>query len=363
MKVNKMEKLNTKQLRLSVSDYAKPSDGLAYSIFFIDILLYLALLAGVVFLESMSLKIGCSILAGLKIASLFVIGHDAAHGAYTSSKRANQLIARVAFLPSLHNYTLWLEEHNRNHHQSNNVKGINSWSPMSRAEFDALPVWRQQLEKLYRSPAGIMFYYMIERWWKHKFYPFTGNDKRDNKAMADFAFLVSCLGGYIALLTLTGNLLAHTSALELVLLACVLPFAIWNFMMGFTVYQHHTHETIPWSDSIDERNDIGSQEDFTMHVQYPRWFNMVSHNIMEHTAHHVDPRIPLYHLNKAQERLTLQLGDEMNVVKFSLRDFLVTMSRCKLYDYDNHRWQDFNGIPTSPYLVEKTDAVQLAEAA
>ena len=359
-----MEKMNTKQLRLAISEYAKPSDGLALTLFFVDIAVYLALLAGVVFLENIFLRTGCSIIAGLKIASLFVIGHDAAHGAYTSNKLLNEIIARIAFLPSLHNYSLWLVEHNRNHHQANNVKEINSWSPLSKNEFDAMPVWRQKLERLYRSPAGIMFYYMIERWWKHKFYPLESIEDKSGKARFDFVLLASGLIAYVSLLAIAGNMLAHTSATGLILMACVIPFMIWNFMMGFTVYQHHTHETIPWTDNKHNRDQIGHQEDLTMHVKYPHWFKLLSHTIMEHTAHHVDPRIPMYHLGKAQDKLSRIIGSDMRVVKFSVKAFITTMSRCKLYDYVSHRWLDFEGNPTSPALVVQKEArLELPRAA
>jgi len=117
--------------------------------------------------------------------------------------------------------------------------------------------------------------------------------------------------------------------------------------MGFTVYQHHTHESIAWVKTRQERDLLGGQEDFTMHVRYPRWYNLMGHNIMEHTAHHVDPRIPLYYLPEAQKVLAGLLGDDLHAVRFSLKGFLQTMASCKLYDYEKHCWLDFNGNLTS----------------
>lgn len=357
-----MKDINTKKLRLAVSEYARPSTGLAIFIFSLDIIMYLALIAGVIFLESIVAKLICSIVAGLKIASIFVIAHDAAHGAYTNNKKLNSIIGRIAFLPSLHNYSLWVIEHNRVHHQSTNVKNLDSWSPLSKEEYDELPQWRKSLEKLYRCPIGIPIYYLIERWWKNKFYPFSDIKGRNGNAYLDFLFVIISFLGYASILIYAGMSLSHTSPVELIILGLIIPFAIWNFMMGFTVYQHHTHETIPWNKTKNDREALGGQEDFTMHVKYPAWFNLISHNIMEHTAHHVDPRIPLYKLAKAQKALAEMMGDDMRIINFSLRGFLNTMSKCKLYDYENHCWLDFNGNPTAWTLDEDSD-FEYADAA
>ena len=52
----------------------------------------------------------------LVVSGLFVVGHDAAHGALFKSKRMNSTVAHLAFLPSLHVYEGWILGHNRVHH-------------------------------------------------------------------------------------------------------------------------------------------------------------------------------------------------------------------------------------------------------
>ncbi len=353
---------DTKQLRAAISEYTEKSTELALLIFGLDLLVYVASIVGIIFFENIALKISCSLLAGFKIASLFIIGHDASHNAFTDRKILNQVIARIAFLPSLHNYGLWCVEHNRIHHQATNIKGMDSWSPFSLEEYDALPVWRKRLERFYRSLSGICFYYMIERWWKNKFFPFKSIKGKYNSVNWDFLLVVSYLVSYLSLLTYIGAVSTSTSPVELLILGFVIPFLLWNFMMGFTVYQHHTHESLPWCKSRKDREKIGGQEDLTMHVKYPHWYNVVSHNIMEHTAHHVDPRIPLYQLSKAQNKLSDLLGDNINVIRFSFIGFIKTLDKCKLYDYENNCWLDFNGEQTTDLLVAD-EKVELAEVA
>ncbi len=357
-----MKNSNIKQLRAVVSKYRQRSTKLALLLCGIDFLMYVSAIVGVIYFENMALKILCSVLAGFNISALFIIGHDASHNAFTNSKILNQVIARIVFLPSLHNYGLWSMEHNRIHHQSTNVKDMNSWSPLSKEEYDSLSEGKKRLERFYRSIPGICFYYMIERWWKNKFFPFKSNKGQYNSVKWDFLLVSLYLVSYLSLLTYFGQVFSHSSSIELILLGFVLPFLIWNFMMGFTVYQQHTHESIAWNKSRKDMEKFGGQEDFTMHVQYPHWYNLVSHNIMAHTAHHVDPSIPLYNLDKAQNKLSEFLGNDIKVIRFSFSGFIKTLAKCKLYDYDKRNWLDFDGKPTSS-SIDSVEQIEFSDAA
>ena len=120
-----------KTARLKLAAYARPNDRLAYLILVTDLIIYFSAVFFAVTVESIAVKALCASLAGFMIAQLFVIGHDAAHKSYVSKSNANVFIARLTFLPVLHNYSLWLFVHNRLHHAYPNVQHYNSWSPMS----------------------------------------------------------------------------------------------------------------------------------------------------------------------------------------------------------------------------------------
>jgi omega-6 fatty acid desaturase (delta-12 desaturase) len=68
---------------------------------------------------------------------------------------------------------------------------------------------------------------------------------------------------------------------------------------------------------------------------------------MDHPVHHLNPRVPCYRLRVAQAKLNELLGEHALVEKFTLRAFLDTLRKCKLYDFENHRWLDFDGKPTT----------------
>jgi omega-6 fatty acid desaturase (delta-12 desaturase) len=71
------------------------------------------------------------------------------------------------------------------------------------------------------------------------------------------------------------------------------------------------------------------------------------HHIMEHTAHHVDMSVPLYNLRAAQGRLESLLPERIIVQPFSWKWYFDTAKVCKLYDFKEKAWLDFEGNKTA----------------
>jgi omega-6 fatty acid desaturase (delta-12 desaturase) len=335
-------------IRSELKEYTKKSTFVALFYFFIDFTIYISLLLGTLLTNTVLLKVLFAIGAGLVISSLFVIGHDAAHNNYTSSKLLNRTIAIISFLPALHNYSLWRLAHSRFHHVVTNLKNSNSWSPMSKSEFDSLKLWRRWVEKVYRSPLGIGVYYLCERWWKYKFFPMKKYvEQIEAKYWWDFSIVMMYLVFLLTGLGIAGKIIQSATVQSAIIYGFLVPFVVWNYAMGLTVYLQHTNKQIPWFDNLESLNNIRGQEEVTMHLVFPSWYGLISHNIMEHTAHHIQPKIPFYNLKRAQNKLSRILDGELVVDRFTPSYLFRMMKVCKIYDYENHVWQDFNGINTS----------------
>jgi len=343
-----------KALRAELHEFTKRSTPFALGLFLADISIYVTTIVGAVWLDSPVLKILSAFAAGISISSLFVIGHDAAHGSFTASKRLNQLLGRIAFLPSLHNFSLWQIAHNRLHHRLTNFKGLNSWSPLSKTEFAELSPGRKLTERFYRTPLGLGVYYLIERWWKDKLFPtLRVVGKHKSVYWWDFALILVYLAVLLLALGFAGTRLTDTWALQSIFWGFLLPFVVWNSVMGFTVYLQHTNPRVPWFRDRHDWMRLARQEEVTAHIDFPRWYGWVSHDIMEHPAHHVNVGIPLYHLKKAQDRLLEVAADRLVSEPFSPLRFLRILRDCKLYDYDAHRWLDFQGQPTTECTLHR----------
>jgi acyl-lipid omega-6 desaturase (Delta-12 desaturase) len=356
-----MQVSSARDLRLALAPFLPRSTPLAVALLLANIAAYLAAVAGAVALDAWPAQLACAVVAGSAISALFVIGHDAAHGAYAEGRLANAVTGRIAFLPALHNYSLWQVQHNRLHHRLVNIKGLNSWSPLSKAEYDGLPPWRRRVERLYRSPLGFAPYYLIERWWRDKFFPRRRNGTARHAIFwADFALLLGYLAGFVALLAIAGSALPQSSATAAVAWGFGVPFLVWNMLMGATTYMQHTHRRAPWFAGQTEWRRLAGQEELSVHVVTPGWYGAISHHIMDHPAHHVHPKIPLYRLAAAQRRLNELLGERAIVQRFTPAYLWDTLSCCKLYDYRAHRWLDFAGRITSactlPERMQRADA-------
>jgi omega-6 fatty acid desaturase (delta-12 desaturase) len=295
-----------------------------------------------------------ALLDGWMIFILLCIGHDAAHGNVSRSARVNRLISRLAFLPSLTPYSVWVHTHNRLHHGFTNLRGHDwAYTPFSREEFDRLPAWRRALERCYKTVPGLALYYIIEIWWKHVFfYPARGSRERaryalDRLLVVDFA--AAQVGGLLAwqFLATPAGAAPSLACCACLLAAVVLPWLAFCWFIGLVSFLQHTHPNVRWYANKSEWSFYGGNVQGSVHVVFPWPLDCFMHVIMEHTAHHADSRVATARLREYQQQLEDAYADVV-VERFSLAYLRRMLATCQLYDYDNHRWLTFAGHPTKP---------------
>ncbi|MBA3315210.1 MAG: fatty acid desaturase [Planctomycetota bacterium] len=328
---------------------------------------YLATFAACALAPNWPLRVLFACVNGLTIAGLFVVGHDACHGSLTPSQAMNRLLGRLALLPSLHPAAAWIHSHNGMHHGWTNLRGKDPvYAPFTKAEFDRLPRWRQWAERIYRSEPGIALFYLVEVWWHQEMFPKgvqTPRGKAIHTFQRDRALVVAFGLTQLAVMGLApAPQIVHPAITGLLSIAVgvMLPFMIWNWVMAYATFQHHTHPQVPWYDREEDWSAFRGQVKSGVHVRLPRFFEVALHNIMDHTAHHVDPKIPLYNLPKQQRVLEAAYPDDILVQAWDIANFRRTLRICQLYDYENYRWLRFDGTPTTERLVPERPAAQQA---
>lgn len=323
---------------------------IAYPIFLlvVDFVIYGFLLYFAVAAPHWGLRLLSALVMGFWIGRIFVIGHDACHQAYTPSKMLNKVLGRIAFLPSLSTYSLWDVGHNVIHHGFTNLKGVDFvWEPKSIEEYQAMSPTRRFFERLYRNGYFPWLYYTIEIWWKKMFWP----NRKQQPAHRPAYFWDNVLVSIYAVLWM-GVVVWIASAhgmniVSALLTGFIIPFLVWNGMIGVVVYMHHTHERIKWYD--DKREWLAAQPfvTTTVHLTFKYGMGAMVHHIMEHTAHHLDATIPLYKLKQTQTRLEEYLPNRIVVQPFSFAWYARTARMCKLYDFKTRQWLGFDGKPTT----------------
>ena len=86
--------------------------------------------------------------------------------------------------------------------------------------------------------------------------------------------------------------------------------------MSFVTLVQHTHPRIPWFANKDEWSFYKSQVESTAHIKLPLLLRLLFHNILEHTAHHVDPKVPMYNLKSAQKAIESEFARDVHAYDF-----------------------------------------------
>jgi acyl-lipid omega-6 desaturase (Delta-12 desaturase) len=309
-----------------------------------DWAIYLAAVALLLSSDAPAVLIAAWLIAGVTISGLFVLGHDAAHGALFRSARLNYCIGQLAMLPSLHAFEVWAYGHNV-HHTFAACEGMDFvWHPTTPAQYARLPRLGKLLHRFEWSMLGGGLYYARVIWWGRILNAAAPDRlraafRRDRCVVGVYA-LAASIAVAAAGFWLHGGALGALWCWTKVLLV---PWLIWNYAIGATVYIHHIAPQMAWYPRR-RWNKFAGQVESSGSVRIARWLNFFWHNIYVHTPHHVDPRIPYYHLPAAARSLTRAYPDRVSVRRYRLRDYLRTTRRCKLYDFERGAWLDYDGV-------------------
>jgi omega-6 fatty acid desaturase (delta-12 desaturase) len=326
---------------------------LGLSSFLIIGIAWLASLAGIIFAPWWAKGL-LAALNAIFIGVLFIIGHDACHGTLLPHRWLNRLSGRLCLLPALHPYMSWVHNHNGLHHGFTNVKEKDpGFPPLAPSEYAILPAWRRWLYRLGRTWYGLGLLYFVEMWLKWEVLPIPCRAPRNRGAFQRDRLLVAAFAlGWIGILVVAALWQGET-VVGLVLIGFFAPQVMWNWLIGFIVLQQHTHPVVPW---YSERNwpspsFFQTQVQATPHLVFPVPFRFLMRHVMEHTAHHADPAVPLYRLANAQQSLEGWYGQDIVSERWTVWTFLRTLRVCRLYDFETHRWIDYDGTPLSDHLL------------
>jgi omega-6 fatty acid desaturase (delta-12 desaturase) len=288
-------------------------------------------------------------LAGLCISSLFVLGHDAGHGALFGSPRLCRFVGTVTLLPALHAYSVWVLGHNHIHHVHSGRDGIDFvWHPLTPGQYAALPRIGRLWHRLEWSAFGAGPYYLRAIWWGKmmRLVPpprHVAAFRRDRRLVAAYAAASSLACAWIGW---HGGGLA-SAAVWMWFKVWLMPWLFWNYFIGATVYLHHIAPETTWSDGRRWSRFRGQVLATTNYV-VPGWYNAFAHNIYLHVPHHVDSRIPFYGLPLAAAALARHFGPYMQTRPLGLRDYLQVTRHCKLYDFEREVWCGYGDRVPAP---------------
>ncbi len=310
-----------------------------------DLAIYGGAVTALIWSDSVLLLIPLWMLAALSISALFILGHDAAHGALFASGRLNYTVGQFAMLPSLHLYEAWCFGHNRIHHGHTTRENMDYvWHPVTPREFGEMSRHERLVHRLMWSWIGGGLYYLRDIWWRNMVC-FTPQERIRGKVRRDRIVVGTYFAAASAAL-LSCGLATHGTmigALWMWIKVFAVPFLLWNYCIGASVYIHHISQDIPWQ-KRRSWTKFGGQVEGTTVLHVPRAVNFFFHNIFLHVPHHVDMRIPFYGLPKAVVAMREHFGDILREKQYGIRDYLQTTRACKLFDFEEGVWLGYESV-------------------
>jgi omega-6 fatty acid desaturase (delta-12 desaturase) len=241
---------------------------------------------------SVWITIPLALLAGGFLVRIFIIFHDCGHGSFFKSRRANDILGIVTGLLCFSSYYHWRWEHAVHHSTAGDLdrRGTGDVWTLTVQEYLEASRWKRFSYRLARNPlilflvAPVCLFLLIER------FPSAKAPQRERLSVYWTNLLL--LGMIVGL----GYVFGFRAYLLLQLLLVVVAGSagVWLF------YVQHQFEDVYW--------ERGQNWDYAQaalqgssYYKLPKVLQWFSGNIGFHHIHHLSPRIPNYHLEKAHK--------------------------------------------------------------
>jgi acyl-lipid omega-6 desaturase (Delta-12 desaturase) len=272
--------------------------------------------------------------AGL-LMRLFIIQHDCGHGAYFSSRHANDITGILCSVLTLTPYANWRRHHGCHHGNWNNLDrrdaGADIFSVcLTTKEYEALSFWRRVAYRQMRNPVLIhillppLLFAMLYR------VPFdtpTGWRAERQSVYWTNALLVVAFTG--AGLWLGFGPVAMVQG-PIIVVAAIL--GVWLFAV-----QHRFNEAL-WARQRDWDFTTAALRG-SSYLRLPRVLNWFTGSIGYHHIHHLAPRVPNYRLRACYDAIPALRA----VAPLSLWSAVKSV-RLALWDEDRHRLIQFREL-------------------
>ena len=232
------------------------------------------------------------IAAGFQIRT-FIIMHDCAHGSFLPSKRANEIIGFLTGLLTMFPFAQWRRDHALHHASSGDLdrRGHGDIHTLTVEEYERLSWWGRFKYRIYRNPVslfgiGPIWLFVLNRW--HT----VGSGAKTAHIVG-----VHATNFGIALLTLV---LAKMVGLGPVLLVYVPVYMIAGAAGIWLFYVQHQFEGTYW-ESHAQWDYATAALQGSSYYRLPKVLEWFTGRIGLHHVHHIDPKIPNYHLRRCHE--------------------------------------------------------------
>ncbi len=294
------------------------------------------------------------ITAGFMVRT-FILFHDCCHQSFFKSRRANDILGTITGVLTLVPYQQWKHTHTVHHATSGNLdkRGTGDMWLLTVEEYVGSPLWRRIAYRVYRNPfimlgVGPIAVFLIE-------YRFNRKGAKSKERLNTYVTNVALVALYALLITVIGWQAFIMIQGPIFFLSGLL--GIWLFYV-----QHQFEDS--YFEHDGEWSYVQAAVEGSSYYKLPKLLQWLTGNIGFHHVHHLSPRVPNYHLEKAHnETAPLQ-----KATTITLRTSLKSLSY-RLWDEKNKTFISFqelknykNNMNTIERIKEQCDTskVELA---
>jgi len=282
-------------------------------------------------------------LAGTAATGMFVIGHDCGHRSFHKNKLVEDVVGTMLMAPLIYPFEPWRIKHNVHHAHTNKLEEDTAWHPIQQEGWDDAPA---ALQWTYRIMLGspLKCFTSIAHWALQHFNINLYTEKQRPRVIVSWAAVAAfVLIGFPAIIANLG--------VGGFIKFWLMPWLGYHFWMSTFTVVHHTAPHIPFKDA-KEWNAAEAQLAGSVHCDYPRWVDFLTHDIAWHVPHHVCSKIPWYNLRKATESLRQNWGEYMTECDFNWRIMKNIFTELHVYDKEK------NYVPMDQKKSEKFFTLQ-----
>ncbi len=268
------------------------------------------------------------IFTGTALTGFFVIAHDCGHRSFAKRRWVNDLVGHLFMLPLIYPFHSWRILHNYHHTHTNKLDEDNAWQPFQPEFYARIGKPGQWGYRLLRGRfwwiASIVHWVGLHFDWSQ----FQAKDREKVKLSVTVVLVFAAIAFPI--------LIATTGVWGFVKF-WLMPWMVYHFWMSTFTLVHHTDPEIPFY-VADKWQEVTAQVSGTVHCDYPRWVEILCHDINVHIPHHISTAIPSYNLRLAHRSLQQNWGVYLRECRFSWSLIKRITDQCHLYSSNRGYW-------------------------
>lgn len=278
--------------------YAKPDTANALFYIFTSIVPYLALLAFMFLLLHLDFPywtvLILSVLAAGFYVRLFMILHDCSHSSFVRSRTVGAILGHVCGVLTFTPFFDWQRKHGIHHGTVANLdkRGTGDVWTMTLQEYGSASLMRRAAYRFFRNPLFLfiiapVFLFVVGYRFPHK------------KCRKKDCVSIAVTDAMIVLIVIAAHFtvgIRNYTAVQLPIAFMATSAGVWLFFIQHQFKEVYWARNAEW-DVVSASLKGASFYDLPAPL---RWF---TGNIGYHNLHHINPRIPCYHLKKCYDGL------------------------------------------------------------